>query len=94
MSMMSHSTPTASSTADPITMPPGTNNTCLTEKDCNDQAKLYGIEFVSGDFPFYGCFFKGGMVCWGRGGTEDQIEEQIDYFHEKISCGTGEPDRI
>jgi secreted trypsin-like serine protease len=87
MSMMSHSTPTptTSSTADPITMP-GTNNTCLTEKDCNDQAKLYGIEFVSGDFPFYGCFSKGGMVCWGRGGTEEQIEEQIDYFREKISC--------
>jgi hypothetical protein len=31
-------------------------------------------------FPFYGCFLKGGMVYWGRGGTEEQIEEQIDYF--------------
>jgi len=85
MSMMSHSTTSTSSAADPITII--RTNTCLTEKDCKDQAKVYGgIEFVSGDFPFYGCFFKGDMVYWGRGGTEEQIEEQIDYFREKVSC--------
>ena len=83
--MMSHSTTTTSSAAADPSMP--RTNACLTEKDCKDQAKVYGgIEFVSGDFPFYGCFSKGGMVCWGRGGTEEQIEEQIDYFREKVSC--------
>jgi len=37
-------------------------------------------------FHFMVVFFMGGMVYWGRGGTEEQIEEQIDYFREKVSC--------
>jgi hypothetical protein len=91
MSMMSYSTTTASSAADPITHIIRTN-TCLTEKDCKDQAKVYGgLSLYREMFHFLWLFFfKGDMGCtgvyWGRGGTEEQIEEQIDYFREKVSC--------
>ena len=49
---------------------------CLTEADCKDQMNGGYDQFVSGNYPYYGCFSKGGILYWGVGGT---VEQMMDF---------------
>ena len=64
MSMMSYSTTTTSSATDPITII--RTNTCLTEKNCKDQAKVCGgIEFLYREIFHFMVVFSRVVWCTG-----------------------------
>jgi trypsin len=66
---------------------PATKTTCLTEMECKAKSGGY-TRYTSGDYPFYGCFTKGGNLFWGKGGTVEQIMAEDRTFNKatKVFC--------
>ena len=59
---------------------------CYTEMECEDIFNKYDIftEFVSGDYPFHGCFSSSTIpkiLYWGMGGTNEEI---VSDYNEVI----------
>ena len=63
------------------------NGLCYTEMECEDilnRNEFYFTEFVSGDYPFHGCFSSyttPNILYWGMGGTEEEI---VSDYNEVI----------
>lgn len=66
---------------------PATTTTCLTEMECKAKSGGY-TRYTIGDYPFYGCFTKGGNLFWGKGGTVEQImaEDRTFNMARKVFC--------
>ena len=66
---------------------PATTTTCLTEMECKAKSGGY-TRYTIGDYPFYGCFTKGGNLFWGKGGTVEQImaEDRTFNMATKVFC--------
>jgi trypsin len=64
-----------------------TTTTCLTEMECKAKSGGY-TRYTVGDYPFYGCFTKGGNLFWGKGGTVEQIMSEDRTFNKatKVFC--------
>jgi hypothetical protein len=65
-----------------------TDDVCLTEADCKDQMNARHDQFVSGNYPFYGCVSKGGNLYWGAGGTVEQMTSNFPpgSVKERVFC--------
>ena len=83
--LASSSSSSSSSSIAPEDMPAAT--TCLTEMECKAKSGGY-TRYTIGDYPFYGCFTKGGNLFWGKGGTVEQImaEDRTFNMATKVFC--------
>ena len=83
--LASRSSTSSSSSIAPEDIPAAT--TCLTEMECKAKSGGY-TRYTIGDYPFYGCFTKGGNLFWGKGGTVEQImaEDRTFNMATKVFC--------
>ncbi|KAL3808827.1 hypothetical protein ACHAXA_000010 [Cyclostephanos tholiformis] len=83
--------PTESPTRQVTASPTSSATYCLTEEDCQDQHVGSFSQFVSGNYPYYGCYSKGGILYWGKGGTLEQMMDSSDFLNgakERILCSS------
>jgi hypothetical protein len=64
---------------------------CLTAEDCKDRHEGSFSQFVSGNYRNHGCFSKGGVLYWGKGGTLEQMLNSSDFLDtakERVFCSS------
>jgi hypothetical protein len=68
---------------------PSTMAYCSSEEECRDNHDGSFSQFVSGNYRNYGCFSKGRILYWGKGGTSEQEMDDSDFLDgmkERVFC--------